>query len=181
MAGIEPATATLAGRARYLSCHPRLASASFASACRFMVLTLWTCQLSSLYRRLFGTRAFRTVNSAGSKRNRPEGISPGAAAGNCLLALTRQPLRRPGQPKAAAPDSCTRAASAPGERSCLHGKPMAETGQLYFRGHSAMRCRGPGDGARIPAGNGLLPLRHHPYRLTMWMLCSCCWNAMRFA
>jgi hypothetical protein len=37
---------------------------------------------------------------------------------------------------------------------------MAETGQLYFRGHSAMRCRGPGDGARIPAGNGLLPLRH---------------------
>jgi hypothetical protein len=59
MAGIEPATATLAGRARYLSCDPRLASASFASACRFMVLTLWTCQLSSLYRRLFGTRAFR--------------------------------------------------------------------------------------------------------------------------
>jgi hypothetical protein len=36
MAGIEPATATLAGRARYLSCHPRWqASASFASACRF--------------------------------------------------------------------------------------------------------------------------------------------------
>jgi hypothetical protein len=28
----------------------------------FMVLTLWTCQLSSLYERLFGT-----VNSAGSK------------------------------------------------------------------------------------------------------------------
>jgi hypothetical protein len=94
----------------------------------------------------------------------PEVLSPGAAAGNCLLALTRQPLRRPGQPKAAAPDSCIRAASAPGERSCIHGKPMAETGQLYFRGHSAMRCRGPGDGARIPAGNGLLPLRHRPYR-----------------
>ena len=36
MAGIEPATATLAGRARYLSCHPhRQASASFAPACRF--------------------------------------------------------------------------------------------------------------------------------------------------
>jgi hypothetical protein len=85
----------------------------------------------------------------------PEVLSPGAAAGNCLLALTRQPLRRPGQPKAAAPDSCIRAASAPGERSCLHGKPMADTGQLYFPGYSAMRCRGPGDGARIPAGAGL--------------------------
>jgi hypothetical protein len=64
----------------------------------------------------------------------PEGLSPGAAAGNCLLALTRRPLRRPGQPKAAAPDSCIRAALAPGERSCIHGKPMAETGQLYFPG-----------------------------------------------
>ena len=85
----------------------------------------------------------------------PEVLSPGAAAGNCLLALTRQPLRRPGQPKAAAPDSCIRAASAPGERSFLHGKPMAETRQLYFPGYSAMRCRGPGDGARIPAGAGL--------------------------
>jgi hypothetical protein len=63
MAGIEPATATLAGRARYLSCHPRWqASASFASACRFMVLTLWTCQLSSLYERLSGT-----VNPGGIK------------------------------------------------------------------------------------------------------------------
>ena len=27
-----------------------------------------------------------------------------------------------------------------------------------------MRCRGPGDGARISAGNGLLSLRHRPYR-----------------
>jgi hypothetical protein len=64
----------------------------------------------------------------------PEGLFPGAAAGTCLLALTRQPLRRPGQPKAAVPDSCIRAASAPDERSCIHGKPMAETGQSYFRG-----------------------------------------------
>jgi hypothetical protein len=77
---------------------------------------------------------------------------PWAAAGECLLALTRQPLRRPGQPKAAAPDSCIRVASAPGERSYIHGKPMAETGQSYFPGHSAMRSRCPGDGARIPAG-----------------------------
>ena len=86
----------------------------------------------------------------------PGGTFPGAAAGNCLLALTRRPLRRPGQPKAAAPDSCIRAVLAPGERSCIHGKPMAETGQLYFPGHSAMRCQGPGDGARTPAGAGSL-------------------------
>ena len=64
----------------------------------------------------------------------PGGTFPGAAAGKCLLALTRQPLRRPGQPKATVPDSCIRAASAPDERSCIHGKPMAETGQSYFRG-----------------------------------------------
>jgi hypothetical protein len=79
MAGIEPATATLAGRARYLSCHPR--PEGFGIICLglpFMVLTLWTCQLSSLYERLSGTRASRdeslpgrepsgTVNSAGIK------------------------------------------------------------------------------------------------------------------
>jgi hypothetical protein len=75
----------------------------------------------------------------------PEGLS-WAAAGECLLRLTRQPLRRPGQPKAAAPDSCIRVASAPGERSYIYGKPMPETGQLYFRG--IPRCRCPGGGAR---------------------------------
>src|SRR5438552_3809904 len=107
MAGIEPATATLAGRARYLSCHPRRqASTSFARPAVFMVLTLWTCQLSDLYERLLGT-----VNPSRSRQNRPGGTFPGAAAGKCLFALTRQPLRRSGQPKAAAPDSCTRAAS----------------------------------------------------------------------
>jgi hypothetical protein len=74
----------------------------------------------------------------------PEVLSPRAAAGNCLIALTRQPLRRPGQPKAAAPDSGIRAASAPGERSCLHGKPMAETGQLYFPGVFLDAVPGPG-------------------------------------
>src|SRR5262245_51884959 len=82
----------------------------------------------------------------------PEGLSTGAAAGKCLLALTRQPLRRPGQLKAAAPDSCTRAASAPGERSCIHGKPIAETGQLYFPGYSAMRY--PESGRRRPDTGG---------------------------
>src|SRR6188472_1951486 len=97
----------------------------------------------------------------------PEGLSPETAAGNCLLALTRQPLCRPGQPKAAAPDSCIRAASAPGERSCIHGKPMAETGQLYFPGAFRDACQGPGDGDGDGDGDGvkrLLPLRHRPYQ-----------------
>ena len=80
----------------------------------------------------------------------PEGLSPGTAAGNCLLALTRQPLRRPGQPKAAAPDSCIRAASAPGERSCIHGKPITETGQLHFPGAFRDACRA----RATAAGNG---------------------------
>ena len=102
-----------------------------------MMLTLWTCQLSSLCERLLG-RSIRTeVNETA-----PKGLFPGAAAGTCLFALTSQPLRRPGQPKAAVPDSCIRAASAPGERSCIHGKPMAETGQSHFPGHSALRCQG---------------------------------------
>jgi len=160
MAGIEPATATLAGRARYLSCHPRAGFGIICPACRFHGAHAMDVSITQPVREAFLGRSIRLeVNETA-----PEGLSPGAAAGNCLLALTRQPLRGPGQPKAATPDSCILVASAPGERSCLHGKPMAETGQLYFRGHSAMRCRGPGDGARIPAGNGLLPLRHRPYR-----------------
>jgi hypothetical protein len=48
MAGIEPATATLAGRARSLAVtptgRPRHVLLTQALACRFMVLTLWTCQ-----------------------------------------------------------------------------------------------------------------------------------------
>ena len=144
MAGIESATAALAGRARYLSCHPRRqVSAHLPRPAVFMVLTLWTCQLSSLYERLSGRELSGTVNSAELNENRPGGAFPGAAAGKCLLALTRQPLRRRGQPKAATPDSCIRAASAPGERSCIDGKPMTETGQSYFPGHSAMRARLP--------------------------------------
>ncbi len=119
-----------------------------------MVLTLWTCQLSSLYERLSGRSIRPEVNE-----NRPGGAFSWAAAGECLLALTRQPLRQPGQPRAAAPDSCIRVASAPGERSYIYGKPMPETGQLYFPGHSAVPVPVPGRhrlgvGARIPAGAG---------------------------
>ena len=67
----------------------------------------------------------------------PWGLFPGAAACKCLFALTRRPLRRSGQPKAAAPDSCTRVASVPGVSSCIHGKPPPGNGQLYFPAHSA--------------------------------------------
>src|SRR6185312_5433776 len=130
MAGIEPATATLAGRARYLSCHPRAGFGIICPACRFHGAHAMDVSITQPVREAFLGRSIRLeVNETA-----PEGLSPGAAAGNCLLALTRQPLRRPGQPKAAAPDSCIRAASAPGEVAWVHGKPMSETGQLYFPG-----------------------------------------------
>ena len=69
MAGIEPAATTLAGRVRYLSCHPRgrcgarysrspgVAGLSSAASLSFgrrgglpiMVLTLWICQPASTF------------------------------------------------------------------------------------------------------------------------------------
>jgi hypothetical protein len=150
MAGIEPATATLAGRARYLSCHPRRqASASFASTCRLHGAHAVDVSIIQPVREAFRDERFwgRSIRPEVNE-TAPEGLSPGAAAGKCLLALTRQPLRRPGQPKAAAPDSCIRAASAPGERPCIHGKPMTETGQLHFPG--AFR-----DAAPVPGGAGI--------------------------
>ena len=54
--------------------------------------------------------------------NRAGGAFSWAAAGEWLLALTRQPLRRLGQPKAAAPDSCIRVASAPGKSADGEGR-----------------------------------------------------------
>ena len=84
----------------------------------------------------------------GVNENRPGGAFSWAAAGECLLALTRQPLRRAGQPKAAAPDSCIRVASAPGERSYVYGKPMPETGNCICRGRGRGRCRATTPGYR---------------------------------
>ena len=140
MAGIEPATATLAGRARYLSCHPRgQASANLPRLALCVVRTLWTCQLSSLYERLCGT-----VNSVPGKRKPPRGNFLGAAAGKCLFALTRQPLPRSGQPEAATPGSCTRVASAPGGWSCIQGRPATPKGQSYFLARSAPGGSRPG-------------------------------------
>ena len=71
---------------------------------------------------------------------------PGTAADKCLLALTRQPLRRSGQPKAAAPDSCVRVASAAGEWSCIHGKATTRNRAIVFPAHSA------GNGAASASG-----------------------------
>jgi hypothetical protein len=82
--------------------------------------------------------AFRDGQFVSKKmKTAPRGLFPGAAAGKCLFALTRQPLRRSGQPKAAAPDSCTRVASVPGVSSCIHGKPLPGNGAIVFSAHSA--------------------------------------------
>ena len=139
---------------RYLSCHPRgRLRHHLPRPAVFMVFTLWTCQLSSLYERLSGRELSGTVNSAELNENRPGGAFPGAAAGKCLLALTRQPLRRRGQPKAATPDSCIRAASAPGERSCIHGKTMTGNRAIVFSCAFRDVVPVPGDGpAGISAG-----------------------------
>jgi hypothetical protein len=110
-----------------------------------MVRTLWTCQLSSLYERLC-----RAADSSGTYENRPAELFPGAAAGKCLFALTRQPLPRLGQPEAATPGSGTRVASAPGVWSCIQGKPLPIRGAIVFPAHSG--ARGPGGGAGAEAG-----------------------------
>ena len=153
MAGIEPATATLAGAPATLAVTPagrlrhHLPRPAVPWCSRYGRVNYPACT------RGFPGRSIRPeVNE-----NRPGRAFSWAAAGECLLALTRQPLRRPGQPKAAAPDSCIRVASAPGERSYIHGKPMPETGQLYLPGHSVLPVPGrsrPGTSARIPAGAG---------------------------
>ena len=41
----------------------------------------------------------------------------------------------------------------------IHGKPMAENGQSYFRGILRCGARVPGDGARIPVGGCGLSVR----------------------
>lgn len=143
MAGIEPATATLAGRARYLSCHPRgQASANLPRLALCVVRTLWTCQLSSLYERLCGT-----VNSASGKRKPPRGNFLGAAAGKCLFALTRQPLPRSGQPEAATPGSCIHVSEPLRRLACGHisrvGRPPRR-GNRIFLARSTPGGSGPG-------------------------------------
>ena len=55
MAGIEPAAATLAGRARSLAVTPHGQASAWPLRPAVIVLTLCTCQKSSLHERLAGT------------------------------------------------------------------------------------------------------------------------------
>lgn len=121
-----------------------------------MVLTLWRCQKPSLQERLAGTagvepafcRFWRLAGSSLGKRKPPRGAFPGAVTGKCLVALTRQPFRRSGQPQAARPGSCTRLVSAPAMSSYIHGRSSPSTGQLYLPAHGEPRQRS----ARTPPG-----------------------------
>jgi hypothetical protein len=99
----------------------------------------------------------------------PVGTFPGAAAGKCLFALTRQPLHRSGRPEAAAPDSCTRVASTAGVWSYIQGKPPPGREQSYFR-HI------PSPGARA----GRVDTTRRKV-LTSWLPRSCGWSCMNAA
>jgi hypothetical protein len=136
------------------------------------------------------------------KENRAGRTSLGrlrARACSCLPST----LRRSGQPKVAAPDLCIRVASAPGEWSCVRGKPIAETGQLYFPAHSvgsgapsasgrrasgwrpgagSRRCRDVAMGETHEAQEPLSPLWHHLCRsFTAWMPQPSRWSCMAAA
>ena len=100
MAGIEPATATLAGRARYLSCHPTgrlrhhvLWPAVFSWCSRYGRVNYPACT------RGFSGRSIRLEEN----ENRPAGLFPGAAAASACSRLpgnhsagqgSRKPRRR---------------------------------------------------------------------------------------
>jgi len=95
----------------------------------FMVLTLWTCQLSSLYERLFGT-----VSSSRSKRKPPRwDFSLGRLPVSACSRLpgdhsAGQGSRKP-RHRIHVSGSLRRLAS--GHASMVRRRP--ETGQLYFR------------------------------------------------
>jgi hypothetical protein len=77
--GVGRSAATLAGRARYLSCHPRRRLRHhLPRPAVFMVLRVWTCQLSSLYERLPGRSIRPEVNE-----NRPGGAFSCFLLGGC--------------------------------------------------------------------------------------------------
>ncbi len=63
------------------------------------------------------------------------GVPPGAAAGKYALALTRQPLRRSGQPQAARPGSTARLVSPSAMWSYVQGRSPPERVQLYLPAH----------------------------------------------
>ena len=156
MAGIEPAASTLARRDRSLAVTPagRLPRSRFG-------LPLWcsryggvknqACRRGSQGRQESNPHFAGFGDFAGSslgKRKPPRGAFPGAVTGKCLVALTRQPFRRSGQPQAARPGSCTRLVSAPAMSSYIHGRSSPSTGQLYLPAHGEPRQRS----ARTPPG-----------------------------
>jgi hypothetical protein len=141
-----PATlaVTPAGRLRRYSPRPAV----------FMVLTLWTCQLSRLYE-----RPFSTVNSAGRNETAPEGLSLGRLRATACSRLpgnhsagqdSRKPRRRIH-------------VSGPLRRLARGHVSMVsrwwKPGNCIFRG-IPLCVPGPGRRRR----ERLLPLRHRPCR-----------------
>lgn len=143
MAGIEPAASTLARRDRSLAVTPGGQASAKPLRPAVMMLTLWRCQKPGLCERLAGTagvepgfgRFWRLAGSSPGKRKPPRGAFPGAVTGKCLVALTRQPFRRSGQPQAARSGSCTRLVSASAMSSYVHGRSSRGRGQLYLPAH----------------------------------------------
>ena len=143
MAGIEPATATLAGRARSLAVTPtgRLPRSRFG-------LPLWCSRYGCVKNQACtqGSQGRQESNPHFSgfgdrlpirwlipkKMKPPRGDFPGAVACTCLLALTQQPLHRSGQHRAARPGSSTRLVSASAMSSYIHRRSSSRRGQLYF-------------------------------------------------
>jgi hypothetical protein len=143
MAGIEPATATLAGRARSLAVTPtgRLPRGRFG-------LPLWCSCYGCVKNQACtqGSQGRQELNPHFSgfgdrlpirwlipkKMKPPRGDFPGAVAGVYLLALTQQPLHRSGQRRAARPGSSTRLVSASAMSSYIHGRSSSRRGQLYY-------------------------------------------------
>ena len=129
MAGIEPATATLAGRARYLSCHPhRQASASFALTCRFHGAHAMDVSIIQPVREAFRDGQFVSKKMKTAPRDFSLGRLPASACsrlpGNHSAGQgSRKPRRR---------------IHVPGSLRCLAYRHVSmvsrhrDTGQLYF-------------------------------------------------
>jgi hypothetical protein len=151
MAGIEPATATLAGRARYLSCHPRRqASASLASTCRLHGVHAMGLSIIQPVREAFREGQFSwEING-----NAPEGFSLGRLRASACSRLPGNHSTGQGSRK---PQRRIRA-SGPLRR------PMRGHVSMVSRWRKPGNCISgafrdavpvPGDGARIPAGAAL--------------------------
>jgi hypothetical protein len=102
-----------------------------------------------------------------ANENRPEGLSLGAVAGKCFLALTRQPSDRSRQPQAARPGSCTRLVWAHAVPSYIDGRSLPRVRAIVFPGISVRYGGGhspPGRALAGTAGLGVPPLASRPAR-----------------